>query len=81
MILNPVVVDMDVEFNEAIDMDIGTAIHIVDPTLQEKSAIPTEQEQIIEADAGFDGLSQVLVAPIPTNYGLITRIGNIIQVS
>ena len=37
-------------------------------TLQSKTATPTEQEQTIEADEGYDGLSAVTVDPIPSSY-------------
>ena len=51
------------------------------PTLQSKSATPTESAQTITADSGYDGLSQVTVNPIPTNYGLITYNGSSLMVS
>lgn len=43
-----------------------------DPEYQEKTVIPADEEQIITPDAGYDGLSRVVVAPIPSNYGKIT---------
>lgn len=51
------------------------------PSLQSKSATPTEAAQTIAADSGYDGLSQVTVNPIPTNYGLITYNGSSLMVS
>ena len=51
------------------------------PILQYKSATPTESAQTIAADSGYDGLSQVTVNPIPTNYGLITYNGSSLMVS
>lgn len=50
-------------------------------TTQAKSATPTESAQTITADSGYDGLSQVTVNPIPTNYGLITYNGSSLMVS
>jgi len=38
------------------------------PSLQSKTATPTEQQQTITADSGYDGLSQVTVNPIPSEY-------------
>lgn len=38
------------------------------PTLQSKTATPTESEQTITADSGYDGLSQVIVAGISSTY-------------
>ena len=37
-------------------------------SLQSKPATPTEAQQFITADEGFDGLSVVTVAPIPDKY-------------
>ena len=36
--------------------------------LQEKEVIPTKEEQIIKADLGYDGLKQVEIKPIPSEY-------------
>lgn len=49
--------------------------------LQEKSAVPSADEQTITADAGFGGLSSVTISPIPNNYGLITWNGSTLTVS
>lgn len=37
-------------------------------TLQSKTATPTKSTQNINADTGYDGLSQVTVNPIPNNF-------------
>ena len=60
---------------------MDAAVESIAPTLQSKSATPTESAQTIAADSGYDGLSQVTVNPIPTNYGLITYNGSSIMVS
>lgn len=40
----------------------------VEPTLQTKSATPSEKMQRIEADSDYDGLLQVSINPIPQEY-------------
>ena len=49
------------------------------PTLQEKTITPTESTQNITADEGYDGLSQVNVNPIPSQYIIPTGTVNITQ--
>ena len=53
----------------------------VNPSLQSKSVTPTTAVQTVVASQGYDGLSQVTVNPIPTNYGLITYNGSSLMVS
>ena len=38
------------------------------PTLQSKTATPTTSQQVIQPDNGYDGLSQVTVNAIPSQY-------------
>ena len=38
------------------------------PTLQSKTATPSESTQVISPDNGYDGLSDVTVNPIPSSY-------------
>ena len=38
------------------------------PTLQSKTATPTTSQQVIQPDSGYDGLSQVTVNAIPSQY-------------
>lgn len=40
----------------------------ISPSLQEKTITPTEQEQSVVPDNGYDGLSQVNVNAIPSEY-------------
>ena len=63
------------------DINFGVQKVKVVGKLQSKSAIPSREEQIIQADDGYDALSKVVVEPIPKNYGLITYNGGVIKVS
>ena len=44
------------------------------PTLQEKSVTPTKSEQSVTPDEGYDGLSQVTVGAIPSNFADVTNV-------
>jgi len=57
----------------------GVARVSVSPTLQSKTATPTEQAQTILPDSGFNGLESVEVARIPTEYIVPTGVKNISQ--
>lgn len=48
-----------------------------EPNLQSKSVTPSETEQTIEPDSGYDGLSQVTVEAIPADYigSSVTKLG------
>lgn len=46
----------------------------VQPALQEKSAIPTEAQQVVTPEEGYYGLSKVTVAKIPDNYVIPTGV-------
>ena len=89
---NPIVVDMGVaepqivpmtvsENGVVIGMSVGTAIEVGNARLQAKTVIPADDEQIVTADEGFNGLSTVTVERIPSNYGKITWNGVFITVS
>ena len=47
---------------------VNVAVPTSEPILQTKSAIPTELEQIITADSGYDGLDQVNISAISSTY-------------
>ena len=48
---------------------------------QTKVVVPTDEAQLVVADKDYMGLSAVIVAPIPNNYGLITWDGATLTVS
>ena len=45
-----------------------TVVESVKPVYQEKTVTPTEEEQRVVADAGFDAIEAVNVKPIPKEY-------------
>lgn len=48
--------------------NVDVAIPSETPSLQSKTATPTEQQQTIQPDNGYDGLSQVTVGAISSTY-------------
>ena len=43
-------------------------VSVPDPNMQSKTVTPTESQQIISADSGYDGLQEVIVNAIPSSY-------------
>ena len=74
---------LSVAEGKAITTDIGTAVVVnwVQGQFQDKSVTPSNTVQTIQPDPGYDGLTQVVVAAIPSNYGLITWNGATLTVS
>lgn len=94
MIVNPIVVDMDVGTPTQVPMSVEstqatvgmgfseTINVIIRPiNLEDKSITPSDNAQIVTFDEGYQGLRQVTVDPIPSNYGHITWDGTILTVS
>lgn len=48
---------------------------------QEKTVIPSQEEQIVTPDANYAALSKVTVGAIPSDYGKITYQGDTISVT
>ena len=90
----PIVVDVEVaESTQQINVEIQENIHAYDIEVAEKivtslvpnyegeySFTPTQTEQIVEV-GGKKALENIVINPIPSNYGLITYNGTYITVS
>lgn len=46
----------------------------------EKTVIPTDAEQVVIADEGYNSIGKVIVEAIPSNYGHIDYNGSYIKV-
>lgn len=57
--------EVDVVGLESVNVNVQGG---ADPTLQSKSVTPTESEQTVTADAGYDGLSDVKVGAVSSTY-------------
>lgn len=93
MIANPIIVDMDVGVaqtiqmtvsvgNSTLGMDLSSAINaIYHGNLEDMTATPSDVTQVIVCDPGYDGIRQVTIDPIPSNYGKIGWDGSVLTVS
>lgn len=94
MIVNPIVVDMDVGTPTQVPMSVEstqatvgmgfneTINVIIRPiNLEDKSITPSDDTQIVTFDEGYQGLRQVTIDPIPSNYGKIGWDGSILTVT
>lgn len=94
MIVNPIVVDMDVGTPTQVPMSIertqttvgmgySDAINVIirPINLQEKTATPSDETQVVTFDLEYQGLSKVTIDPIPSNYGKIGWDGSILTVT
>lgn len=59
--------------------ELGSTTMLV-PNLQNKTVTPSDDEQIITADLGYNGLHSVTVERIPSNYGHIAYNGSVLMV-
>lgn len=59
--------------------EIGSTTFVV-ANLQNKTVTPSDDEQIITADLGYNGLHSVTVERIPSNYGHIAYNGSVLTV-
>lgn len=59
--------------------ELSSSTFIV-PNLQNKTITPTDEDQIVTADTGYNGLHSVTVERIPSNYGHISYNGSVLTV-
>lgn len=59
--------------------ELGSTTVVV-ANLQNKTVVPTDYQQIVEADLGYNGLHTVTVERIPSSYGHIAYNGSILTV-
>jgi hypothetical protein len=57
--------DADYVLNKAV---VKVNVADIPAVLQEKEIEPTKQEQIVAPDSGYEGMSKVIVKPIPSEY-------------
>ena len=79
--IEPLTVTDNGTYTAPIDTAYSPVTVNVQPELQSKEVTPTRSSQTVTPDSGYDGLSSVVVNPIPKNYGLITYNGSILTIS
>ena len=68
--------------NNVIDLDIGSFQYVaIPPILEERTATPSAETQILTPSEGVQGFSKVIVNPIPSNWGRISWSGRGIRIS
>lgn len=72
--------DMEVDVNQPIEMGIDFEVVMSTPFEGEYEYTPSEQTQTIEI-SGKKAMENIVINPIPSNYGLITWDGNTLTVS
>jgi hypothetical protein len=79
--IEPLSVTENGTYTAPIDTAYSPVTVNIQPELQSKEVTPTQSTQTVTPDSGYDGLSSVVVNPIPNNYGLITYNGSILTIS
>lgn len=72
--------DMEVDVNQPIEMGIDFEVVMATPFEGEYEYTPSEQTQTIEI-SGKKAMENIVINPIPNNYGLITWDGTTLTVS
>lgn len=72
--------DMEVDVNQPIEMGIDFEVVMAMPFEGEYEYTPSEQTQTIEI-SGKKAIENIVINPIPNNYGLITWDGTTLTVS
>lgn len=75
------VIPLRIEGDIRLAAEIDAAVNIIEGRYQDKTVVPSDEVQAVQADHGYGALGTVTVEAIPSNWGRISWDGSVLTVS